>query len=147
MKVLSLIAANIVHLFLSLDCKNSATANRISQVDTSNLVCQLGAEYKTNSASVSQIEFDFWYAVGSHEPTTDVQMNAIENSLFVAIMDEILWCYGDGTENAGDEIRSYIRRAGLRNLQQDKKEIAEEVRRLGIIAVNSGPVDIQTDRK
>ena len=124
---------------------NRRELSRMKEFDVSTLHCQVGdpVESPNQDGALAYNDFSFWYAMGVTGTVDLREMYYLEQLLFTAIKDKLLWCWGSKETSTTPKSSGQ----GNRALLEARKRFTVEARELGIIAFTQGGLDRQTDCK
>lgn len=140
------------------------TTTRVSTINTFNLKCQIGAENKPKDAvrTIKNVDFDYWYAVGSTGVIDPIKMFNIEQLLYNSVEDDMVWCWEDIDDNedppssatdsdAGRKLQTALFATEMKQQSVPSKKFkrratAEQSRILGIVTFTPGTMDKETSR-
>lgn len=112
------------------------TADRTQQFEADSLNCQIGSQHDQEYAS-EDIDFFYWYAMGTHQTIDPLEMFQLETLLFNAVKDDMLWCWEE------KEILDRSRRLSTQQVKR-KEKFTSQSRRLGITSFTIGKMDTET---
>lgn len=129
---------------------NRNLADRIEAFDANELTCQIGDD--NSGGKMVTHDFYFWYAMFVSGNVGFQEMYTLEQRLFSAIEDDLLWCWTevptfDESEQGNRELTQNIESKQESRKLLQKRKFTSDSRDLGIIAFTQGGLDLKTSRK
>jgi hypothetical protein len=116
--------------------------DRTEAFNADTLICQIENE-QMEIGELKAVDFYFWYAMATNEPIGFQGMLDLEQALFNAIADDLLWCWhAEGFDQSQVGNRKLLEAESSR-----KQRFIKEARDLGIVAFEQGSLDYKTGCK